>query len=73
MPMHPLWQIRQVVTIDGERDIDRDNCFRGRGSPGIYISFHGLMTWIARYIKLIEDLWAYMDDSFGVDEDGNVV
>lgn len=73
LPMHPLWQIKQVVTIDGERDIDRDNCFGGRGSPGIYISFHGLMTWIARYIKLIENLWAYIDDSFGIDEDGNVV
>jgi hypothetical protein len=70
--MHPLWQIKQVVTIDGEQDIDRNNYFWGRGSPGIYISFHGLITWIAWMIKLIENLWAYMDDSFGIDE-GNVV
>jgi hypothetical protein len=73
LPMHPLWQIKQVVTIDGECDIDRNNCFRERGSPEIYISFHGLMTWIARYIKLIENLWAYMDDSFGIDKNGNAI
>jgi len=73
LPMHPLWQIKQIVTIDGERDVDRNNCFGGRGSPGIYISFNGLVTWIARKVELIEDLWTYMDDSFGIDEEGNVV
>jgi len=73
LPMHPLWQIKQIVTIDGERDVDRNNCFGGRGSPGIYISFNGLVTWIARKIKLIEDLWTYMDDSFGIDEEENLV
>jgi hypothetical protein len=73
LPIHPLWQIKQVVTIDGERDIDRNNCFGGRGSPGIYISFHGLTIWIARMIVLMESLWAYMDDSFGIDEEGNVI
>jgi hypothetical protein len=73
LPMHPLWQIKQIVTIDGECDIDRNNCFGGRGSPGIYISFNGLVTWIAQKIELIEDLWTYMDDSFGIDEEGNLV
>ena len=70
--MHPLWQIKQVVTIDGERDVDQDNCFGGRGSPGIYISFNGLVTWIAQRIELIKDLWTYMDDSFRIDEEGNL-
>jgi hypothetical protein len=71
LPMHPLWQIKQIVTIDGERDVDRNNCFGGRGSAGIYISFDGLVTWIARNIRLILNLWTYMDDSFGIDEEGN--
>ena len=31
------------------------------------------MTWIARHVELIEDLWTYMDDSFGIDEEGNVL
>jgi len=73
LPMHPLWQIKQIVTIDGERDVDRNNCFGGRGSPGIYISFNGLVTWIAQRIELIKDLWTYMDDTFGIDDDGNLV
>ena len=56
LPMHPMWQIKQIVTIDGERDIDRNNCFGGQGSPGIYISFNGLVTWIAKRVVLIDDL-----------------
>jgi hypothetical protein len=73
LPMHPLWQIKQIVTIDGERDVDRNNCFGGRGSPGIYISFDGLVTWIARKVKLILDVWTYMDNSFGIDDEGNMM
>jgi hypothetical protein len=73
LPMHPLWQIKQVVMIDGERDLDRNNCFGGRGSAGIYISFDGLVTWIAKNVRVIPDIWTYMDDSFGIDEEGNVV
>jgi hypothetical protein len=73
LPMHPLWQIKQIVTIDGERDVDRNNCFGGRGSAAIYISFDGLVTWIAKRVKLILELWTYMDDSFGIDEEGNLM
>ncbi|KAF8219372.1 hypothetical protein L208DRAFT_1551270 [Tricholoma matsutake] len=29
LPMHPLWQLKQVVTVDGEWDLDRNNCFGG--------------------------------------------
>jgi hypothetical protein len=71
--MHPLWQIKQVVTIDGEQDLDRNNCFSGWGSAGIYISFNGPVTWIAKNIQTIADLWTYMDDSFGIEEEGNIV
>ena len=73
LPMHPLWQIKQIITIDNECDVDHNNCFGGRGSAGIYISFNGLVTWIAKNIQLILDLWTYMDDSFRIDEEGNVV
>lgn len=73
LPMHPLWQIKQVVMIDGERDIDCNNCFGGRGSPGIYISFNGLVMWIARNVKAIDNLWTYMDDFFGVNEEDSMV
>lgn len=66
--MHPLWQIKQIVTVDKERDVDRNNCFGGRGSGGVYIAFDGLVTWIAKNKRTIPDLWTYMDDSFGIDE-----
>jgi hypothetical protein len=71
LPMHPLWQIKQIVTVDEERDVDRNNCFGGRGSAGIFISFDGLVTWIAKNERAIPDLWTYMDDSFGIDESGS--
>lgn len=73
LPMHPLWQIKQIVTIDGEHNVDRNNCFGGHGPAEIYISFDGLITWIAKNVKMILDLWTYMADSFGIDEEGNLV
>ena len=39
---------------------------------GIYISFDGLVTWIAKKVRMIQDLWMYMDDSFGIDDEGNL-
>ena len=71
--MHPLWQIKQVVTINGERDLDRNNCFGGRGSVGIYISFDGLVMWVAKNNHKILNMWMYMDDSFGIKGEGNVI
>lgn len=73
LPMHPLWQIKKIVMIDGEHDIDRNNCFGGCGSAGIYISFDGLVTWITKKVKMILELWTYMDDSFGIDGEQNLV
>ena len=32
LPLRPLWQIKQIVTIDGERHVDRCTSFGGRGS-----------------------------------------
>jgi hypothetical protein len=32
MPMHPLWQIKQVVSFEGEQRVDRANVFGGRVS-----------------------------------------
>ena len=33
----------------------------------------GLVLWIAIFIKLLTDLFAYIDDSFSFDEEGNVM
>jgi hypothetical protein len=73
LTLHPLWQMKQIVTIDGECHVDRCTSFGGRGSPKGYTSFMGLVIWIAIFIKFILDLLSYMDDSFSFDIEGNVL
>jgi hypothetical protein len=64
IPMHPRWQIRQVVTIAGERRIDRNNCFGSRAGGALFTAFMALVIWIAVHIKDIPDLLDYVDDAF---------
>ena len=67
--MHPLWQIKQIVTIDSERHVDRCMVFGSRSSPRIWCTFMGLVAWIGIYIYKVEDLLHYMDDAFSYDTD----
>ncbi|PBK81850.1 hypothetical protein ARMGADRAFT_947599, partial [Armillaria gallica] len=81
-PMHPLWQLKQVVTTGyltneqkaaGEteiliRTVDCNNNFGGRGSGRVWYSVNGLVTWIAINVENIEDLGCYVDDDFGFDD-----
>ena len=67
LPMHPVWQVKQVNTIQGLRHIDRRNCFGGKGSGSIYISVNALATWIAKNEYDIPNIASYSDDSFGVE------
>ncbi|GBE80967.1 hypothetical protein SCP_0306900 [Sparassis crispa] len=67
IPMHPLWQLKQVVSVNGLRRIDRCMCFGSRRSPDIWCSFMSLVVWIAIHIYSIEALQAYMDDNFAFD------
>jgi hypothetical protein len=71
-PMHVLWQLKQVVKLRGEMMVDRVNVFGGSGSGPIFISVNSLVAWVAKNVKQIEDL-IYVDDSFGVDEEGSLV
>ena len=73
LPLHPLWQIKQIVTIDHIRHVDRCTSFGGRGSCRDYTSFMGLVLWIAIFIKSLADLLGYIDDNFSFDEEGNVI
>jgi len=50
MPLHLLWQLKQVNTVNGLRYIDRNIMFGSSGSPTIFISFNSLVTWIAKNI-----------------------
>lgn len=71
MPMHPLWQIRQIVTVDGQRYVDRCNTFGSRAGGWVWGSFISLVLWIAIKVKKIEDLLGYVDDDFSWDFAGN--
>jgi len=64
LPMHPLWQIRQIVTVDGQRHVDRCNSFGNRGSQRLWVGFMGLVTWIAMNVRNLPHLKLYTDDCF---------
>jgi hypothetical protein len=67
MPMALLWQIRQIVTIDGQRYVDRCNQFGNRAGGRVWACFAGLVLWIATNVKNIDDLLGYVDDDFSWD------
>ena len=48
-PVHELWQMKQVIKVQGKLIIDRVNVFGGSGSGPIFISLNCLVAWIARY------------------------
>ena len=73
LPMHPLWQIKQVNTIQGQRHVDRCNCFGGKGSGSLFIAFNSLVTWVGKNEYHIPDLGTYSDDSFGVELAKNMI
>jgi hypothetical protein len=73
LPLHPLWQIKQIVTIDGMRHVDRNTSFGGGGSCRDFTALIGLVLWIMIFIKLLTDLFGYIDNNFSFDEEGNVL
>ena len=72
LPMHPLWQVKQINTIQGLRHVDRRNCFGGKSSGSLFIAFNSLVTWIGKNVCQIPDLATYSDDSFGIELARNV-
>ena len=64
IPVHPLWQIKQINTINGSHFVDQCNAFGGHASGSIWISVNRLVTWIARYVKKIPRLLVYSDNSY---------
>jgi hypothetical protein len=70
-PMHPLWQLNQIVAIEGEKHVDRCNNFGGRGAQKVFHSVAALIVWIAVYKRGL-DLKSYVDDNFGAAEKDDV-
>ncbi|CAA7261974.1 unnamed protein product [Cyclocybe aegerita] len=65
LPMHPLWQIKQAILIDGQYHIDRCNTFGNRGGGWNWDSFNSSVNWIATEKKGVSGLLGYVDDIFG--------
>ena len=73
MPLHPLWQLKQVNTVDGWRYVDRNCTFGSSSSAAIFISFNSLIAWIAKNKRGIRHLATYADDSSGFDRKDDLV
>ena len=66
LPMHPLYQILQVVTINGPWYVDQDNNFRGWASQIIWQSFISLVVWILIFECGLKWVKCYIDNIFSV-------
>ena len=70
--MSPFWQLKQVVTVNGEHFVDHNLAFGSSSSPGIFISFNSLIAWIAKNLKGIDYISNYIDNSSGCNLQGDV-
>jgi hypothetical protein len=88
LPMHPLAAIKQVVTSNIptkaevaagqsnsplQRNVDWGATFGNRGSPRLWASVMGLVIWVALFIKLLVDIFCYVDDAFGWELETNFI
>ena len=64
LPAHPIYQLRQVVDVEGILRIIHRLVFGNRASPRCWCSVSGLMCWIAIKKFDIKDLHDFMDDFF---------
>lgn len=71
-PVHPLWQLKQAVNIDGEFYVDRACCFGSSASFAIFASVNSLIAWIAKRDRGIPAHITYVDDSSGPAMAGDV-
>jgi hypothetical protein len=86
--VHKLMQIKQVATsnlptktevVSGsssgpvQRNVDWCSTFGNKGSPRIWASVMGLVIWIAIFIKLLVDIFCYVDDTYGWEIEGRLL
>jgi hypothetical protein len=73
LPAHPIFQLRQVVRIEGKLFIVRRLVFGNRASPRCWCAVSGLLCWLGTRKLDIVGLHVYMDDFFGWDFANNLV
>ena len=64
--MHPLYQILQLMTVNRQQYVDRNNNFRGQASQIIWQSFISLVIWILIFRHGLKQVKCYVDDVFSV-------
>ena len=64
LPMHLLYQIPQVVPVEGQQYVDRNNNFGVWASQIIWQSFISLVIWILVFKCGLCELKCYIDDAF---------
>lgn len=67
LPMHPLWQVKQIITVEGDRFVDRCNNFGNRGAQKLWVAVVALVIWIGIYVRHLEHLKLYTDDTYSFD------
>lgn len=72
MPMHPLWQLKQNISIFGHHYVDCNNNLGGHRSQNIWASFISLILWISVFKREIKTLKCYIDDHFAFSEMGDI-
>ncbi|KIL70715.1 hypothetical protein M378DRAFT_155654 [Amanita muscaria Koide BX008] len=72
LPMHPLWQVKQVITVEGQRHIDRCNSFGNRGAQKLWVSVMALVIWIALYVRKLKHMKLYTDDAYSFEVSGKL-
>jgi hypothetical protein len=73
LPVHPIWQLRQLVRVDDILHLVRRFIFGCRAAPRCFCCLSGLICWLGERKLKIFSLHVYMDDFFGWDFDGNLV
>ncbi|KAF8797567.1 hypothetical protein BYT27DRAFT_7125287 [Phlegmacium glaucopus] len=64
LPAHPIYQLRQVIDVEGVWRLVHRLVFGNRASPRCWCSVSGLMCWIGIKKLDIKDLHDFMDDFF---------
>ncbi|KAI0692779.1 hypothetical protein BC835DRAFT_1277097 [Cytidiella melzeri] len=73
LPAHPIWQLQQIVVVDGRFYIVRRLVFGSRASPRIWCAVSGLLAWVAIRVLHIHDIFVYMDDFYGAERETDLV
>jgi hypothetical protein len=73
LPAHPIFQLRQVVKIEGKLYIVCRLMFGNHASPHCWCAVSGLLCWLDIQKFNIGGLHMYMDDFFGWDYADNLV